>query len=596
MLAKLIILVCVILLIFCYDSSHSSTLSQCNEVKDCSSYVNKSSPNKKKMLNGIKDCLLDDYAEGEFKLIPPQESNDTFPIRYQYFVNDLISVEKDVAEVELIMNLFWRDDCLRWNDTDFPYIMLNATDIWRPPVFISSTITPISTDESNQIIVHSNGDCEESLLLKLKIICEENPFYFPNDFQLCRFNFKMKLSTNFSLSPYNESEKNCVTNNVELGEWFIDCEDFNNVQSVNNTNEHWPFLSKATNLNSLYLGNVNGTFKLNRFPHSTYSSIVLPSLIVCVCSQIISLIPPTATNFATILSSLFLSLTVILNNIPSFNKFALFSLLLNWIYCLCASNVLIIIIGTTIASRKKPCLTLFQRFYPKICLFNKLPISFCLILSLTITLPILGALLFKRVYGFLSGIVFMIIIWIIIAVYKIFARISSVRLKAESEGKQKTSSQKNPKSKLDDEQVAKLTTAVNQLTLVMQQFSESQRSASESVLRARSTASRREPSDGNNKSNPSSKRGDGQENTQAETRFNENAGGLSAPDDHQPINEERVDFDILPKKEITIETSAWNGKLAHCICRMWNCVQIIGNIFLNLTLWIIYYRIWETSF
>lgn len=599
MWSKFIIFVFV--LTFLYESCVANYNSQCNEVNECAN-VSTLSHNKKKMLQALKECLLDDYTENESMLSPPPIPNGTFLIRYKYSVNDLISVDKDVAEIEVLMNLFWKDDCLRWNEADinFPYVMMNPKDIWRPTFFVSPTVSPISSQEDSQIIVHSNGECEESLIFRIKITCENFPLYFPNDYQNCSVNFKFKMITNFTLSPFNDSTENiCVKSELELGEWFIECDEYVNREEVIPNTGHWPYLGNTT-ANNLFIGNINGTFKIKRSPHYTYSSIMLPLLVVCVCSQIISVIPPSAQSYANILSSLFLSLTVLLSNLPSFSKFALLSLLINWIYCLCASNVIIAIVGNTLSAQKQACLVLFQRFYPKICCFVQFPISFFLILSLSITMPMLGALLLQRFYGFITGIILMLIVWTVIAVYKIFARISAVRMKSENE--EQSAAPKNPpsKSKKDDDkyQIAKLTQAVDELTSAIQQFSEAQQlrfPKEESPLRVRSIAGNR-----SNGGNSSSKLGDEQTgDIQMETQID--GGAAKAKDktyESLPIKEGKDDVEVIRSKEIIIDPefiSKWNAQLALCICRIWTCIQILTNLFLNITLWIIYYRFWEPS-
>lgn len=590
------------MLIFVCAYSQTSNLSQCNEPKNCSAYINKYFPNKKKMLSGIKVCLLENYSESEFRLIPPENLSETFSLRYQYFVNELINVDKNVAEVEIVMNLFWKDDCLRWNNKEiiyFPYLIMNTKDIWVPTVFVSSKIAPMFSQDDAQVIVHSSGDCEESFLYRVKIICDDFPMHFPNDYQICQINFQFKLITNFTLSLFNESQKICISNNLELGEWFIECGEFLNTEEVISTNERWPFLSSV---NNLYLGNITGKFKVKRFPHYTYSSIMLPSLIVCVCSQLISLIPPYSQNYATILSSLFLSLNVVLNNFHdeslAFNKFSLLSLILNWIYCLCASNVIIIIYGSTIATKKQACLPWFQRYYLQICLFNEKPISLLSILSLSITLPILGALLFKGIYGFISGIICMIAFWILIALYLTLARISSVKFKSENDVNEKEQSStdlKNSKSKKDDDdkyQISKLTQAVDQLTLAIQQFIQRYHLSSGGSLLNSSSIAEIEQND-RHFSITNTSFTHNEENNNQLTQID--TADINKNNESPTISEEKEEFEIIQNNEITTDPvyiSTWNVKLALCICRLWTCFQILGNIFLNITLWVIYYRVW----
>ena len=568
-------------MLFCLFSQ-ASTFSQCNELKNCSNYINKDLPNRKKMLNRLKECLLENYSESEYKLIPPQVANETFAIRYQYFPKELISVEKDITEMDIQMNLFWKDDCLRWNnqEIDFPFILLGMQETWRPEVFVSSIFTPLSSQVDTQIIVHSNGECEESLYFKVKLICEDFPFYFPNDYQICQMNFRFKLITNFTLSPFNNLEKKCITKHLELEEWYIDCDEFVNFENVINTQEHWPFLSSV---NNIYLGNITGKFKLKRFPHYSYSTIVLPPIVVCACSQIITLMRPFIDKHATILSSLFLSLAFILNNLPSFNKFSLLSLLINWIYCLCSSNLIISITCNTIATRKKKCLPLLQQFYPNICKFNAKPIPLFVILSLTITLPIIGTLLFKGFRGFVLGIIFMIIIWLVISFYRIFAGIDKTP-------KGNSTPMTNLKDNENKSQLIKLTKAIDLLTLAVQQLPVTQQHLNlpEALsLRAITGVAKSESSDIHNNPKPC-----------IEEQNIKQAEGNYINQQHS-LNKGQTDFKILHNKEITkepINISDWNSKLALCIWRILNCIQILGNIFLNITLWIVYYRFWEPSF
>ena len=412
----------VLVLVFFNLFSKSST-SQCNELKDCSEYINKNFPYKRKMLNGLKECLLENYTESEFRLIPPSESNEGFSIQYQYFLNELVSVEKDVAEINIVLNLFWKDDCLKWNETInsyFPYtrIMLNSTDIWRPQIFMPSRITQSFISKENddsQIIVHSNGECELKHRLRLKIICEDLPIYFPNDLKICNISFIIKLITNFNLIKYPENASSCFPDNVETREWSINCLEFIETSKVISTTENWPFFKSS---NKLYAGSINGTFKIRRYPNNTYSSIVLPSVILYVCSQLLSLIPPYEENYPMILSSLFLSLTMLLSNLwkalPRFNKFSILPIILNYIYIHCASTVLIIIVTNTINRRKKACLPFLQAYNLKICKFNAKPISFFLVASLSLTIPIIQALFLEIKWGFVSGLICLIIAWILL--------------------------------------------------------------------------------------------------------------------------------------------------------------------------------------
>lgn len=573
-------------------SIKSNTLSNCNQVKDCLSSIEDKS-NQKKILGGIKECLLADYTESEYNLIPPHDSNETFSIRYQYSIKELISVEDDIAEVDILMNLFWRDPCLRWIDNQyyhFPYLILSTKDIWRPKVFVPSTIKPISSQDNIQVVVHSNGDCEESLLFRLKIMCEDFPLYFPNDYQICRINFKFKFISNFTLLPFANKnlENNCITNNLELGEWFIECKEFNNTEGVISTNQHWPFLSSVDSTR-IYLGTINGSFTLKRYPQYTYSSVMLPSLIVCVNSQLILIMRPYAQNYAVILSSVFLSLSVLVRNLPNFNKFSLLSLILNWIFCLCASNVIIIILSNTISRRKKACLPLLQCFYRQICMFNQTPTSLILILSLSIILPIFWALLLQRIIGFILGTFYMVIIWITIASYMIRAGFSLIRLKSKSVEKENIST--NPKSQLSNakdkdkdekSQITKLVEKINQLTVAIKKtLVESQLSTDESRLKCNM-----EPNDLQAEFSPLSKLVIKQEEKHVETK---------SESDPRPMDEGKTAS--TQKKENSKDPnfiSEWNGKLAEFLCRIWTCVHIIGNIFLNVTLLIIYYRFWKT--
>ena len=459
---RTIIIMCELIFILLSHFDQASTFSQCNAIKNCSKFISNKLFNKKKILNGLKECLLENYTEYEFKLIPPQEANETFAIRYQYFPKELISVNKDTAVIDILMNLFWKDDCLRWNNYEvnpFSYILFSTQEIWKPTVYASSTIASISSKEDTQIIVHSNGECEESLNFRVKIICEDFPFYFPNDYQICQMNFRFKLITNFTLSPFNNLDKNCITKHLTLEEWYIDCDEFVNFENVIYTQEHWPYLSSV---NNIYLGNITGKFKLKRFPHYSYSTIVLPSIIVCICSQLITLTMPFDKH-AIILSSLFLSLVFILNNLPSFNKFSLLSLIINWIYCVCSSNLIISITCNNIATRKKACMPLLQRYYSNICKFTAKPIPLFVILSITIRLPIIGILLLKTFYGFILGIICMIIIWLVIALYKIFAAKETT-----SKGNSKLMTNVND---IDDKsELAKLTKAIGWHTSVLHQF------------------------------------------------------------------------------------------------------------------------------
>ena len=430
-------------------------------------------------------------------------------------------MEKDVAEIFIILNLFWKDDCLKWNETinsDFPYIILNSTDIWTPQIFMPSRITQSVISKENddsQIIVHSNGECELKHRLRLKIICEDLPIYFPNDLKTCNISFIIKLITNFNLTKFHnpENASSCFPSNGETREWYIDCLKFNETSIVISTTENWPVLKSS---NKLYAGSINGTFKIRRYPHNTYSSIVLPSVILYVCSQLLSLIPPYEENYPMILSSLFLSLTLLLSNLwkalPRFNKFSLLPIILNYIYCHCASNVLIIIVTNTINRRKKACLPFLQAYNLKIYKFNAKPISFFLVASLSLTIPIIQALFLEINYwGFVSGFICMIIVLILIY----FSwRVGQSIVKQSTE---------------QDSHIG------DRATIEMK-----------------------------NNENPAS-------------------------------NGERV---ILQTREITIDPNdkaLWNAKLALFICRIWNCFQIIGNIILNILLFIIYWQIWETS-
>ena len=175
------------------------------------------------------------------------------------------------------------------------------------PSRITQSIISTENDDS-QIIVHSNGECEFKRRFRLKIICEDLPIFFQNDLQTCNISFIIKLITNFNLTKFNNPENTSsgFPGNVETREWHIKCTEFTETSEVISTTENWPFLKSS---NRLYAGSINGTFKIRRYPHNTYSSIVLPSVILCVCSQLLSLIPPYEQNYSTILSSLFLSLT-----------------------------------------------------------------------------------------------------------------------------------------------------------------------------------------------------------------------------------------------------------------------------------------------
>ena len=574
------ILVCGLIFLCDFDQARTYFL-QCNPIKNCSSFMSKEFPNRKKMHNGFKKCLLEDYIQVDYKLIPPQQINETFAIRYQYIFKELVSVNRNIAEIDILMNLFWKDDCLRWNNSEisnFSYklILLNTNEIWRPTIFDSSTITPIFFNDT-QIIVHSNGECEESLHFRVKIICEDFPFYFPNDYQICQLNFGFKLITNFTLYSLNNLKKSCVTKHLEYEEWYIDCKEYVNFENVINTQEHWPFLN---GFNYIYLGNITGKFTLKRLHLYSYSTVVLPSIMVCVCSQLITLTRPFDKH-ASILSSLFLSLVFILHNLPLFNKFSLLSLLINWIYCLCSSNLIIIITCNTIATRNNACLPILQRYYANICKFNSKPISLLVILSLSIRLPIIGILLLKTFFGFIIGIILMIIIWVVIIIFKILEGI---------EQKFKSNARRNTMINLEDNenkfQLIKLTTSIDLLTLAIQQLSARQQhanSSEESLLRVGTLNE-------NNKSCNSSINPN-YCNIEVKQKFKQIAMNYNY--ESQSFDGEQNDIKMLENNKITqkpISIPEWNGKLALCICRILNCIQILGNIFVSITLWVVYYR------
>ena len=93
---------------------------------------------------------------------------------------------------------------------------------------------------------------------------------------------------------------------------------------------------------------------------------------------------------------------------------------------------------------------LLQGYYLQICRFNAIPISLCLVLSLSLTIPIIGALFLETMWGFVSGIICMIIAWILVLIYKKLPS-TSTSLKSEiMENRQTTTDHIIPMSNLEE--------------------------------------------------------------------------------------------------------------------------------------------------
>lgn len=381
----------------------------------CPSYLHdcpkNSVPDKQ---NVLRKCLLTNYSINH---IPPAtQLINSMKFRYMLSVRDLLLVQKDSVTINILVSLFWNDECLSWNATEFniSYLEFSSREIFTPNFCIfpkSSSNCILSNFEDVAVIVSSNGDVEVTYLPKqIQIPCNEanNPInYFPNDYKSCRMDIELRMMENFSISKLYPKAQSCKIELIDIKQWYIRCSEHNESVYVYKQNLNWPMSSNQSNYD-VFRGVIRNDFIVRRYPFDVYSTLIIPGLVIFIFNEIMLLVCPNSPG-SYFLQIAFL-FTAYWNLIHDYRTFTLLSLCLNIIYAFCISNPIISIFIHNILACEVECASYLRRHQAKIVWLNKIPLKSILIIMLPMYIPLLlGLQGIPPIYSLSVGISFTVL-------------------------------------------------------------------------------------------------------------------------------------------------------------------------------------------
>ncbi|KAM6913285.1 5-hydroxytryptamine receptor 3A-like [Lycodopsis pacificus] len=127
-------------------------------------------------------CLAQILINKEY-LSQPQNENCTHKIDVPLIEYQTLSVDTKnlLIKSRMLAIIMWTDPELAWNTSvyKFKHLTLPVDKIWTPELHVTNGIKTTMSHNSRDLLVHSNGKVEHTVIINTEVNCEVNLFNYP---------------------------------------------------------------------------------------------------------------------------------------------------------------------------------------------------------------------------------------------------------------------------------------------------------------------------------------------------------------------------------------------------------------------------------
>ncbi|KAK9535147.1 hypothetical protein VZT92_007548 [Zoarces viviparus] len=127
-------------------------------------------------------CLAEILIKKEY-LSQPQTENCTHKINVPFIQYQTLSVDTKNLQIKsrLLATIVWTDPELGWNTLVYKFdkLTLPVDKIWTPELHVTNGIKTTMSHNSRDLLVHSNGTVEHTVIINAEVNCEVNLFNYP---------------------------------------------------------------------------------------------------------------------------------------------------------------------------------------------------------------------------------------------------------------------------------------------------------------------------------------------------------------------------------------------------------------------------------
>ncbi|KAJ7989802.1 hypothetical protein DPEC_G00308280 [Dallia pectoralis] len=281
-------------------------------------------------------CLANVLIEKKALSQPQCVSNITVPsILYETLSVD---IKKLRFQSRLDIDLSWEDPDLSWDTSVYPHdtVVLPVRKIWTPQFHVYNGVETTTEPGNQDLLVHSNGTVEHSVIMNTVVDCEVNLYKYPFVSDSCAI----------ALNGWANGGCGLVVK-------------FGNVKSINGDSGDWVTESVRLDINQVNGENHFLWVTLTMRYENPFLSLVLPSVLITLADAVSYALPvgegERITFRITLVLSFVMFLIILTNLLPSGGHC---SALLQYHFTFCLVMLVVSTLQSMVLTRLAKCGTL----------------------------------------------------------------------------------------------------------------------------------------------------------------------------------------------------------------------------------------------